>query len=127
MSSSKGADFQRWVVEQFARTEGFTILIVLVEIGEASVAPLASSYLHVIGDDIAWPDFADLLNRSGKKWDGVALFAHAASKGGPIPDMLAKVRLTEIEERVRADRLTLNEGAFFDRWGRQMVVEEMHS
>jgi hypothetical protein len=45
-------------------------------------------------------------------------------KGGPVPDRLAKVRLLDLEERVGANRLELNNGAFFDKKGRRMQIEE---
>ena len=37
----------------------------------------------------------------------------------------ARTRLREIEARVKAERLAINEGFFFDRQGRRMMVEEM--
>jgi hypothetical protein len=35
------------------------------------------------------------------------------------------LRLREIEARLDADRLVLNEGHFFDRWGRRLNIEEV--
>jgi hypothetical protein len=49
-------DFDDWLVETFARVGSFTMLIVLVEIGEKTVSALDSSYLHVIGDETRWTD-----------------------------------------------------------------------
>ena len=44
--------------------------------------------------------------------------------GGPLDNAAAREKLREIEERVKAERLALNEGFFFDRHGRRMMVEE---
>ncbi len=41
------------------------MLIVLVEIGETSVSPLASSYLHIIGDETRWDDMVQEFASSG--------------------------------------------------------------
>ena len=48
MTPACTTDFDDWIVETFTRIGSFTVLIVLVEIGETSVSLLASSYLHVI-------------------------------------------------------------------------------
>lgn len=117
------ADFELWVKAAYRETQGFTALIVLVKIGTDTVTPVASTYVHLIGDDLAWSDFSALLARSGQSWDGVALFAESAKDGGPIPDTLAKIKLREIELRLGEDRIHINKGHFFDRWGRRMRVE----
>jgi hypothetical protein len=104
--------------------QGFTALIVLVKIGGDTVTPVASTYVHLIGDDLSWSEFSALLARSGQAWDGVALFAESAEGGGAIPDALAKIKLREIELRLGEDRIHINEGHFFDVWGRRLRVEE---
>ncbi len=38
----------------------------------------------------------------------------------------ARARLRSVEARVRADRLVLNEGEFFDAWGRRLKIEEIN-
>ena len=123
MSNSDATDFDRWLADTFAATGGFTALILLIEIGADSVVPVASSYLHIIGDEAAWPEFAALFERSGKPWNGVSLLAEAAAEGGPVMDFLARERLRERAEAVNEDRMRLNEGGFFDRFGRAMRVD----
>ena len=41
--------FDDWVVAEYERTDGFTALVVLFEIGMLSLRPLRSTFLHVIG------------------------------------------------------------------------------
>jgi hypothetical protein len=43
-------DFDRWLTGEFAENGAFTTLVILVDIGETQVAPLCSTYLHVVGD-----------------------------------------------------------------------------
>ena len=50
-----------------------------------------------------------------------------APDGGPLDDEAARVGLRVIEARVKAERLALNEGFFFDREGRRIMVEEAGS
>ena len=125
MSISDSSDFEPWVKSAYREMQGFTALIVLVKIGEDTVTPVASTYVHLIGEDLSWSDFSALLTRSGQAWDGVALFAESAKDGGPIPDGLAKIKLREIELRLGEDRIHINEGHFFDCWGRRLRVDEM--
>lgn len=124
MSISRLSDFEPWLKTAYRETDGFTALVILVRIGEETVTPVASTYFHLIGDDLSWPDFSALLARSGQTWDGVVLFPESDGKG-PIPDALAKIKLREIELRLGDDRIHINEGHFFDRWGRRMRVDEM--
>ena len=35
------------------------------------------------------------------------------------------VKLRELEARLNDDRLVLNEGEFFDKWGRRLKIEEI--
>jgi hypothetical protein len=37
----------------------------------------------------------------------------------------ARLQLRDLEERLDDDRLVLNEGHFFDKWGRRMKVDEV--
>ena len=117
------SDFNDWIVEEFQRGP-FTAMIIVLTIGEETVEPVASTYLHVIGDEVDWRDMRRMLNGAPKKWNAVAFFA-SREGNGPVPDLVAKVRLLDIEERVHADRLELNNGAFFDAKGRRMMVEEL--
>ncbi len=124
MSTSEPLNFEPWLKSAFRQGGGFTVLIILVQIGEETVVPVSSSYVHLIGDDLHWAEFSGLLAKSGRKWDGVVLFAESEAAGGPIPDALARVKLREAEARVAGDPTSINDGHFFDAWGRRMKVEE---
>ncbi|MGE0737189.1 MAG: hypothetical protein AB7P50_20815 [Alphaproteobacteria bacterium] len=129
MSISKAngdnTDFTRWIVEEFAHTGAFTALVVLVRIGEQSVSPLCSTYMNVIGDEFDWADLTVLFAGSGMDWDGAAFFSATDKNGGPLDNPTARLKLREIEDRFNKDRLTLNQGHFFDKWGRRMKIEEV--
>jgi hypothetical protein len=114
--------FDEWVEEEFGKGP-FTVLIVLVEIGEESVEPLASSFLHVIGDDIDWFAMKAMLDQAPHSWNGAAFFPARLAEPGPISDALARLRLQDLQEQIAADRLTLNTGAFFDSLGRAIKIE----
>jgi len=116
------ADFHQWIAEEFTRGP-FTALILVLDIEELTAEPVASTYLHVIGDEVHWADMRKLLGGAPHKWNAAAFFP-SREKGGPVPDRLAKVRLLDLEERVGANRLELNNGAFFDKKGRRMQIEE---
>lgn len=117
-----GSDFDAWIEAEFAERGAFTALVVLVEIGERSVTPVVSTYINVPAE-IDWPEVVTLFAGVGIPWDGASFFPVAAPDGGPLDDAAARARLIEIERRVRAERLTLNEGFFFDRHGRRVMVE----
>src|SRR3981081_1873647 len=70
MTAACTTDFDDWIVATFARIGSFTMLIVLVEIGETSISLVASSYLHIIGDETRWPDMVDLLTDTGRGGNG---------------------------------------------------------
>lgn len=118
-------DFNTWIEDEFARRGAFTACVILVEIGEQSVMPLASSYLNVIGAEVDWLEIVALFTGAGMPWDGAAFFPTIAPDGGPLDSADARTRLREIEARVKAERLAINEGFFFDRHGRRMMVEEI--
>lgn len=126
MSTFEGVpEFNDWIVDEFAERGAFTALVVLVEIGERSVTPLASTYLNVIGADIDWPELLALFAGAGVRWDGASFFPATGPEGGPLDDQAARIGLRAIEARVKAERLALNEGFFFDRQGRRIMVEEV--
>ena len=117
-------DFNAWVEEEFARRGAFTACVVLVEIGEQSVNPLVSTYLNVMGTEAGWLEIVALFTGAGVPWDGAVFFPVTAAGGGPLDNATARTRLREVEARVKTERLTINEGFFFDRQGRRMMVEE---
>lgn len=125
MSTYSLPDFEPWLKSHIGETGGFTALIVLVTIGAETVTPVASTYVHIIGDDLPWSEFSALLGRSGQKWDGVAIFSETTGNGGPIADPVARIKLRGIEQKLADDRIHINDGHFFDVWGRRMLVEEM--
>lgn len=115
--------FDEWVQQEF-NNGPFTVLIMLVEIAEESVEPVASTFLHVIGDDIDWFGMKAMLDQAPHPWHGAAFFPARIAAPGPISDELARLRLIDLKQQVTADRLTLNNGAFFDGLGRLMKIEE---
>jgi len=121
------SDFELWLGAQIAETGPFTIFIVLVRIADDGVAPLRSSYAHMIGDEMTWHDMRTLLDSAGAPWDGVAFFVGLDHDGGPLPDKAAATRLKDVEAELRADPLVLNRGLFFDREGRHMRIDEVET
>ena len=117
-------DFDQWIAEEFARSGAFTAFVVLVSIGESKVNPLCSTYFNVIGDEVDWNEIVVMFAGAGQEWDGAAFFPVVATAGGPLDNPTARLRLRDLEGRVDNDRLVLNEGHFFDKWGRRLKVEE---
>ena len=124
-TSDTGTDFDRWLGQEFAGTGSFTALVVLVTIDGQTVAPLCSTYFNVIGDEIDWGEITVLFAGSGADWDGASFFPITAPDGGPLDNPNARLALRELEARVENDRLVLNEGHFFDKWGRRLKIEEV--
>jgi hypothetical protein len=124
-SETSASDFDAWIVDEFAATGPFTALVILVEIGERTVTPVTSTYFNVIGDDIDWQEISSLFAGAGVAWDGASFFPHVAPDDGPLDNEAARSELRAIEVRVKEERLALNEGFFFDRHGRRMMVEEV--
>ena len=119
------SDFDRWIVAEFAKTGPFTAFAVLVEIADSKVAPLCSTYFNVIGDEVDWGEITVLFAGAGRRWDGAAFFPHVAAGGGPLDNPSARLQLLRLEDRLDDDRLVLNEGHFFDKYGRRMKIEEV--
>lgn len=124
-SNARATDFDRWIAAEFARTGAFTALAVLVEIGASTVRPLCSTYFNVIGDEVDWGEITVLFAGSGVSWNGAAFFPVVSPEGGPLANPAARARLREIESRINDDRLALNQGHFFDQWGRRLAIEEV--
>lgn len=128
MSISKAAahdtDFDHWIAEAFAEHDSFTAFAVLVEIAGPDVTPLRSTWFNVIGDEIDWGEITRLFAGAGVAWDAAAFFPQP-SPDGPLGTPTARARLRLLEERLDDDRLVLNEGHFFDKWGRRMKIEEV--
>ncbi len=124
MTSETATDFEPWLAEAYAAAGSFTALIVLVRIGGTEVSLVCSTYVNVIGPDVSWGDMTVMLAGAGQKWDGVAFFPEQ-ERGRPLDNPTARVRLRLLEQRLDDDRLVLNEGHFFDSWGRRMRVDEI--
>ncbi len=123
MSAPAETDFDDWLIATFAKTGSFTVLIILVAIGEATVEPLRSSYLHVVGDETRWPEMAALFDRAGIAWNGAAFFR--ADRAGLVEDQVAKQRLASLVHHLNENRKLLNEGDFFDHRGLRLKLEEV--
>lgn len=117
--------FDQWIAVEFEKTGPFTAMAVLVEVAESQVSPLCSTYFNVIGNEVDWGAITILFAGAGQAWDGAAFFPCASPGGGPLDNPTARLQLRQLEERVDEDRLVLNEGHFFDKWGRRMKVEEV--
>ncbi|TBN43814.1 hypothetical protein EYE42_01365 [Paracoccus subflavus] len=115
-------DFDDWLRATFAETDGFTVLIVLVSIGEGRVDLLRSAHLHVIGDDIRWPDMAAYLDGSGTAWDAVVLFR--AGREGLVADDVARDRLDQLVRALNGDRTLIRDGEFFNRDGLRLRLDD---
>jgi hypothetical protein len=123
MAADYATDFDEWLVETFARVGPFTVLIVLVEIGETSPQLLRSSYLHVIGDETRWPDMVRMFTEAGAAWNGAAFFQ--ADRAGLVPDPVALERLQELMSHLEGDRSLLKHSEFFDARGLRLKIEEI--
>ena len=88
------------------------------------VLPLRSTFTHVIGDELDWHQFSMLMRGAGVAWDGALIVPVSDAGGGPVADERAREELRILEDRVNENRLVVNEGHFFDTWGRRMTVEE---
>ena len=89
------------------------------------VTPLRSTFFNVIGDEVSWGDLTALFAGAGVAWDGVSFFPVVGADGGPLNNPAARLRLRELEARLADDRLVLNEGHFFDQWGRRLRIDEV--
>jgi hypothetical protein len=122
---NKTTDFDEWIAAEFAERGAFTALVVLVDIGEVKVTPLCSTYFSVVGDEVDWSDIGVLFAGSGMDWAGASFFPVTTAEGNPLDNPTARLKLRQLEARLDEDRLVLNEGHFFDKWGRRMKVEEI--
>jgi hypothetical protein len=116
-------DFDDWIVSTFRETGSFTMLFVLVHIGEHSVHLLRSAYLHVIGDELRWPDMVKVLEGAGVKWAGAVFFR--AGREGIVRDDEAKARLGSLMRKLHEDRSIIRDGEFFNADGLRLAIEEV--
>ena len=116
-------DFDEWLTGTFDTAGPFTILFVLVAIGETRVDLLRSAFLHVIGDEMRWPQMAALLDGANVEWSGVVFFR--AGREGLVEDDQARDRLASLVRKLREDRSLIRDGEFFNRDGLRLAIEEM--
>jgi hypothetical protein len=114
-----------WIAAEFAAHGAFTALVILVDINTTRVTPLTSTFFHVIGNDVDWGEISRLFEGSGADWDGASFFPVLTRGGALLDNATARRALQGLMARLNEDRLVLNEGRFFDRWGQQMKVEEI--
>ncbi len=128
MSKSGDAErsfqFNDWIGDEFSESGPFTALVVLVSIGGLEVVPLRSTFFHVIGDEVDWLAFSSMMRGAKVEWDGAMLMPVRDEDGGPMEDEQARAELRALEKRIVEDRMVLNEGHFFDKWGRRLKIEE---
>ncbi|WP_457813281.1 hypothetical protein [Sinorhizobium meliloti] len=79
-AETHGTDFDDWLVSTYRDVGSFTMLFVLLRIGDTSVDLLRSAYLHVVGDELRWPDMVQLFRGAGVDWSG-AVFYRAGREG----------------------------------------------
>lgn len=123
MSTSDQTDFDRWLADMHGGVGDFTALVVLVDIADTRVTPLCSTYLHVIGTEVDWNEVSIMFAGSGQTWNGAAFFPTQGRNGGPIDNPTARVRLKELEAEVSRNRMILNDGHFFDDFGRRIKID----
>jgi hypothetical protein len=123
MSGPALTDFDDWLIRTYARVGAFTVLVILVDIGEISVTPLRSTHLHVVGDEIRWSEMARMFDGAGVSWNGAVFFQ--ADSDGLVMDDEAKRRLGSLVRHVNEDRKILNDGEFFDPNGLRLKLEEI--
>ncbi len=53
-------DFDGWLADMVRRHGKFTALVILTGIGERSVVPLCSTYMHIVGEEVDWTEIKAL-------------------------------------------------------------------
>lgn len=115
-------DFDDWLRATWAETQGFTLLMVLIGLGEGRVDLLRSAYLHVIGDDLTWNEMVRHFDSSGEAWDAVAMFR--AGREGLVADDVAKDRLEALMRAMNGDRTLIRDGEFYNRDGLMLRLDD---
>ncbi|CAN7552735.1 hypothetical protein GFB56_22415 [Ensifer sp. T173] len=116
-------DFDDWIVSTYGEAGAFTMLFVLLAIGETRLDLLRSAYLHVVGDDTRWQDMAALFAGAGVKWSGVVFYR--AGPEGLVEDHVARGRLASLVRNLNEDRSLIREGEFFNVDGLRLSIEEI--
>ncbi|TWF52279.1 hypothetical protein [Neorhizobium alkalisoli] len=116
-------DFDDWVVATYEDVGSFTMLFVLVSIGETKVEMLRSAYLHVVGDELRWPDMVALFAGARVPWSGAVFYR--AGREGLVEDGEAKARLAALVRKLHEDRSLIRDGEFFNADGLRLSIEEI--
>ncbi|MGL1507609.1 hypothetical protein ACSTH4_23275, partial [Vibrio parahaemolyticus] len=66
MSTSDDTEFSAWLTSMVREHGEFTVLVVLMDIGERSLTPLCSTYFHIIGDEVTWDEITTMFAGSGQ-------------------------------------------------------------
>ena len=115
-------DFDEWLRVTYAETQGFTLLMVLVRADDGRIDLLRSAYLHVIGDDLGWPEMVRHLDSSGTAWNAVVMFR--AGREGLVADGIAKDRLDALMRAMNGDRTLIRDGEFYNRDGLKLRLDD---
>lgn len=116
-------DFDDWLIGTFAEAGPFTMLFVLVAIGERTVDLKRWAYLHVLGDETRWPDIRTLFAGAGVPWTGAVFFR--AGREGLVDDDQARSRLAALVRKLHEDRGLIRDGEFFNEDGLRLAIEEI--
>ncbi|ASP73960.1 hypothetical protein CDO28_20760 (plasmid) [Sinorhizobium meliloti] len=122
-AETDGTDFDDWVVSTYRDVGSFTMLFVLLRIGDTSVDLLRSAYLHVVGDELRWPNMVQLFRGAGVDWSGAVFYR--AGREGLVEDGEAKSRLTSLVFKLNEDRSLIREGDLFNADGLRLTIEEI--
>jgi hypothetical protein len=116
-------DFDDWVIETYADAGSFTMIFILVAITETKVELLRSAYLHVVGDELRWPEMKNVFKGAGVNWSGAVFYR--AGREGLVEDGQAKSRLASLVRKLDEDRSLIRDGEFFNADGLRLTIEEI--
>jgi hypothetical protein len=112
MKLAHNTDFDNWLVKVFAEVGWFTLLIIVVDIGEGTVSPLASSYAHIIGDETRWADIVNVMAVADVPWNGAAFFR--IGSGGFVDDAMAQEQLSSLTRNLEESPSLFRDSRIFD-------------
>jgi hypothetical protein len=121
MTPARETDFDDWITETFGAVGPFTMLVVLLDL-DNGVQPLRSAHLHVMGDELRWPELTALFASAGVGWTGAVLYR--AGREGLVQEQEARRRQIELLQALQGDRSLIREGEFFNQHGLRLSLEE---
>jgi len=122
MNPTADTDFDDWLIATFRDAGSFTMLFVLVGITPTKVELLRSAYLHVIGDELRWPEMERVFAGAGVEWSGAVFFR--AGIEGLVRDDEARSRLAALVRKMNEDRTIIRDGEFFNRDGLRLRLDD---